>query len=199
MTRRPLFFNFVGHPCRCSRFRCGLFWGQVGALSSLSHFNAVSKQSSWFDNLLCPAVRANVTKVCRCHEEVGGGLGECLIYKVVWADGLCQLLSHVRARIQGLSAEYCNVARRKRWYLFLLSVVPILLWWGDVEGAPSLQLVHKNHPRKARKENPTSVHKADSGSRAGCFKLWMVESGGKGRHAGELLQPEKGGSTWWPP
>lgn len=135
-------FIFVWHPCSCFRFRRGLVWGQVGALSSLSHFNAVSKQSSWFDSLLLSCWADQ----CHGGVQVPWG-GECLIYKVVWADGLCQLLSHVRARIQGSSAEYCTVARPQRWYLFQLSAVPILPWWGNVEGALALQLVHKNPPR----------------------------------------------------
>lgn len=89
-------FIFIGHPCRCFRFRCGLFWGQVGALSLLPHLNAVSKQSSWCDSLLLSCCAG------QCHQGVQVPWGwDCLIHKVVWADGLCQLLSHVHAKFQG--------------------------------------------------------------------------------------------------
>lgn len=173
--------------------------GQVGALSSLSHFNAVSKQSSWFDSLLLSCWADQ----CHGGVQVPWG-GECLIYKVVWADGLCQLLSRVRTRIQGSSAEYCTVARRQRWYLFLPSAVPRLPWWGHVEGAPSLQLVHKNHPRKAHKENPTALRETNA---LCCLVLewdalncgWWSRGGRACGHTSELLPPDRGEATWWPP
>lgn len=59
-----------------------------------------------------------------------------------------------------------------------------------------MQLVHKNHPRKAHKENPTTLHEADT---LCCFVLerdvsnceWWSRGGMVTcRHAGELLPPD---------